>query len=130
MRCFALNSPTELSSRPERTQISYLATLPTATYVAFLQRKPQEVDQRHQASLEIWGSEVEGPAVSFRFSYTLFSPCGRISLSVGLPAAFSSSICHDDVSFAAFNSREEGLKKAMPVFWKHGFANTSLRELE
>jgi AcrR family transcriptional regulator len=27
-------------------------------------------------------------------------------------------------------SREEVLKKAMPVFWKHGFADTSLQELE
>jgi HEAT repeat protein len=53
----------ELSSRPERTQISYLATFPTATYVPFLQRKPQEAGQSHQASLEIWGSEAEGLAV-------------------------------------------------------------------
>jgi AcrR family transcriptional regulator len=27
-------------------------------------------------------------------------------------------------------SREEVLEKAMPVFWKHGFADTSLLELE
>ena len=27
-------------------------------------------------------------------------------------------------------SREEVLEKAMPVFWKHGFADTSLQELE
>ena len=27
-------------------------------------------------------------------------------------------------------SREEVLEKAMPVFWKHGFAGTSLQELE
>ena len=27
-------------------------------------------------------------------------------------------------------SREEVLEKAMPVFWKHGFADTTLRELE
>src|SRR6201987_5703158 len=27
-------------------------------------------------------------------------------------------------------SREEVLEKAMPVFWKHGFAETSLQELE
>jgi AcrR family transcriptional regulator len=27
-------------------------------------------------------------------------------------------------------SREEVLQKAMPVFWKHGFADTSLQELE
>ena len=27
-------------------------------------------------------------------------------------------------------SREEVLEKAMPVFWKHGFADTSLHELE
>ncbi|MGC2401389.1 MAG: TetR/AcrR family transcriptional regulator [Acidobacteriaceae bacterium] len=27
-------------------------------------------------------------------------------------------------------SREEVLEKAMPVFWKHGFANTTLQELE
>jgi AcrR family transcriptional regulator len=27
-------------------------------------------------------------------------------------------------------SREEGLEKATPVFWKHGFADTSLQDLE
>jgi TetR/AcrR family transcriptional regulator, copper-responsive repressor len=27
-------------------------------------------------------------------------------------------------------SREEVLEKAMPVFWKHGFADTSLQDLE
>src|ERR1700756_6067667 len=27
-------------------------------------------------------------------------------------------------------SREEVLEKAMPVFWKHGFADTSVQELE
>src|SRR6266478_590204 len=27
-------------------------------------------------------------------------------------------------------SREEVLEKALPVFWKHGFADTSLQELE
>ena len=27
-------------------------------------------------------------------------------------------------------SREEVLEKAMPVFWKHGFADTTLQELE
>ena len=27
-------------------------------------------------------------------------------------------------------SREEVLEKAMPLFWKHGFADTSLQELE
>ena len=27
-------------------------------------------------------------------------------------------------------SREEVLEKAMPIFWKHGFADTSLQELE
>src|SRR6202789_390154 len=27
-------------------------------------------------------------------------------------------------------SREEVLEKSMPVFWKHGFADTSLQELE
>jgi hypothetical protein len=35
-----------LSSRPERTQISYLATLATTTYAAFFQGKPHEVYQR------------------------------------------------------------------------------------
>ena len=29
----------------------------------------------------------------------------------------------------SFN-REEVLEKAMPIFWKHGFADTSLEELE
>jgi TetR/AcrR family transcriptional regulator, copper-responsive repressor len=27
-------------------------------------------------------------------------------------------------------SREEVLEKGMPVFWKHGFADTSLQDLE
>ena len=27
-------------------------------------------------------------------------------------------------------NREEVLEKAMPVFWKHGFADTSLQDLE
>src|SRR5260221_3957084 len=27
-------------------------------------------------------------------------------------------------------SREDVLEKAMPVFWKHGFSNTNLQELE
>jgi hypothetical protein len=56
-------TPTKVSSRPKRTPISYLATFPTSTSVAFFQRKPQGADQRHQTSQEIWGSEVEGPAV-------------------------------------------------------------------
>ena len=27
-------------------------------------------------------------------------------------------------------SREEVLEKAMPVFWRHGFADTTVQELE
>jgi hypothetical protein len=33
-----------------------------------------------------------------------FSPCGAISLSVRLGAAFRSSTCHEDIIFAAFFS--------------------------
>jgi hypothetical protein len=58
------NSSNRIVISTERTQISYLATFPTSPYVAFFQRKPQGADQRHQASQEIWGSEVEGPAAS------------------------------------------------------------------
>jgi AcrR family transcriptional regulator len=39
----------------------------------------------------------------------------RIIMSMGRPKSFS---------------REEVLEKAMPVFWKHGFADTSLQDLE
>jgi AcrR family transcriptional regulator len=39
----------------------------------------------------------------------------RDNMSMGRPKSFS---------------REEVLEKAMPVFWKHGFADTSLQELE
>jgi AcrR family transcriptional regulator len=39
----------------------------------------------------------------------------RDNVSMGRPKGFS---------------REEVLEKAMPVFWKHGFADTSLQELE
>jgi TetR/AcrR family transcriptional regulator, copper-responsive repressor len=39
----------------------------------------------------------------------------RDNQSVGRPKSFS---------------REEVLEKAMPIFWKHGFADTSLHELE
>jgi AcrR family transcriptional regulator len=39
----------------------------------------------------------------------------RDNVSMGRPKSFS---------------REEVLEKAMPVFWKHGFADTSLQELE
>ena len=39
----------------------------------------------------------------------------RDNMSMGRPKSFS---------------REEVLQKAMPVFWKHGFADTSLQELE
>jgi hypothetical protein len=55
-----------LSSRPERTQISYLVAIPTATYAAFPLRKAHEACQRHQVPQEIWGSVAEGPAVSLQ----------------------------------------------------------------
>jgi AcrR family transcriptional regulator len=40
--------------------------------------------------------------------------------------------CRDIELFSSLsdNSREEVLEKAMPVFWKHGFADTSVQELE
>jgi AcrR family transcriptional regulator len=43
----------------------------------------------------------------------------------------SSSIPHNDGMGRPKNfSREGVLEKALPVFWKHGFANTSLQDLE
>ena len=43
----------------------------------------------------------------------------------------SSSIRHNEHMGRPKNfSREGVLEKALPVFWKHGFANTSLQELE
>src|SRR6202790_2169862 len=42
-----------------------------------------------------------------------------------------SSIRHNEHMGRPKNfSREDVLEKALPVFWKHGFANTSLQELE
>jgi hypothetical protein len=55
--------PSNLSSRPERTRISCYAALTNARVCGFQYEKPHEVRQRHQARQEIWGSEVEGPAV-------------------------------------------------------------------
>src|SRR6202047_204198 len=43
----------------------------------------------------------------------------------------NSSILHNEGMGRPKNfSREGVLEKALPVFWKHGFANTSLQELE
>jgi len=43
----------------------------------------------------------------------------------------NSSIRHNERMGRPKNfSREGVLEKALPVFWKHGFANTSLQELE
>jgi hypothetical protein len=56
--------PTELSSRPERTRISYLAELATTTHAA-LRKEPHELYQHHQVRQEIRGSAAEGPAVAF-----------------------------------------------------------------
>jgi AcrR family transcriptional regulator len=43
----------------------------------------------------------------------------------------SSSIPHNEVMGRPKNfSREGVLEKALPVFWKHGFADTSLQDLE
>jgi hypothetical protein len=52
-----------LSSRPERTRISYFALLATTTYAVFPQEKLHDVDQRHEPRQEIRGSAVEGSAV-------------------------------------------------------------------
>jgi hypothetical protein len=54
---------TEVSSRPEPTRISCHVALDRTTYAPFCNGKAHEVYQRHQAQQEIWGSEVEGPAV-------------------------------------------------------------------
>src|ERR1700735_611152 len=52
-----------------------------------------------------------------------FRRCSIIELFSSLP---------DNVSMGRPKgfSREEVLEKAMPVFWKHGFADTSVQELE
>src|SRR6202046_3331169 len=52
-----------------------------------------------------------------------FRRCSIIELFSSLP---------DNVSMGRPKgfSREEVLEKAMPVFWKHGFADTTLQELE
>jgi hypothetical protein len=39
-----------------------------------------------------------------QFSRRLFSPCGAVSLSVRLRAAFGSSTREEDITFEAFNS--------------------------
>ncbi len=52
-----------LSSRPERTRISYFALLATTTCAA-LRREPHADHQSHGSTQEIRGSELDGPAVS------------------------------------------------------------------
>ena len=62
---------TELSSRPERTRISYFALLATNAFAALL-REQHAIDQRHHTRQEIRGSVVEGPAVLLgHYSHTL-----------------------------------------------------------
>jgi AcrR family transcriptional regulator len=43
---------------------------------------------------------------------------------------FSSLSDNEDMGRPKGFNREEVLEKAMPVFWKHGFADTSLQDLE
>jgi len=63
-RVFFAETPTESSSRPERTRISCYAALTNVHVCGFPLRKPHEVRQRQQVRQEIRGSAVEGPAVS------------------------------------------------------------------
>src|SRR5271168_4572548 len=58
----ALTGTTELSSRPERTRISYFALLATSTCAA-LRREPHADRQSHGSPQEIRGSVVERSAV-------------------------------------------------------------------
>src|SRR6202041_418723 len=62
--CRYLESPNEVSSRPERTRISCHAALDRAACAPFCKGKAHEVHQRHRVPREIRGSVVEGPAVS------------------------------------------------------------------
>jgi hypothetical protein len=64
---------TEFSSRPERTGISYVATVRNDHVCDFPQREAHELYQRHHYQQEIRGSEVEGPAVLDRLSWKCFS---------------------------------------------------------
>jgi tetratricopeptide (TPR) repeat protein len=74
----------------ERTQISYLADLPTTTYAAFSQRKPHEIYRRHQVQQEIWGSGVEGPAVS---SLRLFRQTWPVAIPFDIVRACHLALC-------------------------------------
>jgi hypothetical protein len=60
----AANGPTELSSRPERTRISYIAAPRKATYAAFRKESRMKFANAIKTGQEIRGSAVEGPAVS------------------------------------------------------------------
>ena len=71
-------SPSPLSSRPKRTQISYLAALTTATHAAFRKRKAHRTYQRHQVPQEIWGSVAEGSAVPRSLPGNVFRPSATL----------------------------------------------------
>jgi FtsP/CotA-like multicopper oxidase with cupredoxin domain len=58
------NALTNLSSRPERTQISCTRLRATAACAVFCKESRMEFRQRQQAAQEIRGSAVEGPTVS------------------------------------------------------------------
>jgi hypothetical protein len=71
-----LEITTTLSSRPERTRISYFADLNNGHVCGSLQRETHELDRSHESRQEIRGSAVEGPAVlpRYRFSRRYFCP--------------------------------------------------------
>ncbi len=52
-----------MSSRPERTRISYFATIHNGHVCGSLQRETHELYRSNQSRQEIRGSAVEGPAV-------------------------------------------------------------------
>jgi hypothetical protein len=53
---------TTVSSRPERTRISYLASFTTPMYAVFSQSNPQEACQSHKDQQAIRGSLEESLA--------------------------------------------------------------------
>jgi hypothetical protein len=61
--CLGNSTTLKLSSRPERTRISYFTAFSNGHVCDSPQREAHELHQRHQSLQEIRGSAVEGPAV-------------------------------------------------------------------
>jgi hypothetical protein len=61
--CRDAGTQTELSSRPERTRISYIAAPPKATYAAFRKESRMKFANANKLNRKSGGSVVQGPAV-------------------------------------------------------------------